>query len=182
MTPSPPRRAGKVAILAAGASLLMVVAVGFAWLADWRLVVVETSSMEPTVPENSLALVVPAAARTIERGDIVRFRDPSNRRNEVLHRVVRVVDQRGERAFETQGDANNAVDGLLVPDDDLTGRLRLHIPKVGGIAGVLASRTGLLLLAGVPLLALAVTEATHRAAIRRTQEPLPGAVSPPQSR
>lgn len=173
MTPSSPRRASKVVTLGAVVLLLMVLGVGLAWLADWRLVVVETGSMEPTIPENSLALVVPAAPRTIEVGDVIRFRDPANRGNAVLHRVVRVVDQRGERAFETQGDANNAVDGLLVSDDDLAGRLRFHVPKVGGVASALASGTGLLILVGLPLLALAVTEWTHRAANRLAPEPLP---------
>lgn len=123
-----------------------------AWFAGWRLNVVASASMAPTVPQDALGLIVPVAAGQVETGDVVSFRHPADREQLVLHRVVEVIERPEGRFFRTQGDANGAPDPLAVPEDDLAGRLRGHVPHLGAVAAALRPPLGLALLAGLPLL------------------------------
>ncbi|MGH2760558.1 MAG: signal peptidase I [Actinomycetota bacterium] len=157
-----------VAVCACGFALI------WAWLAGWRLEVIATPSMEPTVPRQSIAVVVPIVARHVQEGDVISFRDPSDRRRGRLHRIVEVVDRRESQAagiyFRTQGDANATADPLLVPDDDLRGRMRWHVPKLGAVAWVLRPPIGLLVLLGAPGVALVVGELRRRSPARVSSE------------
>lgn len=145
-----------------------------AWFAGWTLKRVNTASMSPAVPRDSLALIAPTSPLRTQVGDVIAFRDPTDRTRTVLHRVVTVVEREGSpRFFETQGDANSTPDAILVPARDVEGGLRLHVPRLGAIAWMLRPPGGLLLLTGLPLTLLLVGE--FRARRRDGSSPSPAA-------
>ncbi len=107
-------------------------------------------SMEPLLHKNALAIVRAQPAYKV--GDVVLYQSSTIHRP-VLHRIV--VIQNGHYFF--QGDNNNFVDPGYATPGELTGKLWLHVPAVGGAvgwigkpshAGLLAGLTVLLLLAG----------------------------------
>jgi signal peptidase I len=139
-----------------------VTAIGVAWLADWRLQIVESPSMSPMVPQDSLAVVGPVTPRQIQKSDVIVFRDPGKRQRRLLHRVTGVVTQPSGLFFRTQGDANATADPLLVPDDDVQARLLWHVPKLGAAARLLRPPLGIVILVAVPATSLVVSELRRR--------------------
>jgi signal peptidase len=129
------------------------------WIAGWRLEVIRSTSMSPTVPKDSLTAVVTTDPRRVEEDDVIAFRDPMDRRRVLLHRVIEVVvKEDGSRFFRTRGDGNRTADPLLAQEDDVRGRLRWHVPKIGAVAWRLRPPAGLLMLVGLPGLLLVLGE------------------------
>jgi signal peptidase len=110
--------------------------------------------MEPTVPSGSLAVVLPTPHSEITEGDIIAFRDPSDDRRRLLHRVVSLLDRRESGSgifFQTKGDANRTPDPLYASADDLFGRMRWHVPGLGYMLWTLRPPFGSLIVLGLPL-------------------------------
>jgi signal peptidase len=156
----------RVIVIAAAVWLALLIsilgALGAARVMNLRLEAVNTGSMSPAIPRNSIAAIQPMNTWEIEPGDVIAFRLPSDRRLEVLHRVVRSVRQPSGLFFETKGDANNAADPFLVPDDDVLGRLRSHIPLLGLVARVLQPPAGYVVLVGGPAIAFLISGLVRR--------------------
>ena len=138
-----------------GASVVMMAT---AWLAGWRVNVIESESMAPVLHRNSVALVAPVHAASIEPGDVIEFSDSSRGGRRVLHRVSQVIDHGQGRFFQTKGDANDRADSWLVPATAVEGRMSWHLAHLGAVTRVLAPPRGLVVLVGLPLLLGLVTE------------------------
>ena len=150
-----------------------VVGVGMAvaWTAGWHLEAVLTGSMEPEVPDGSLALTRPVSATNIEVGEVVSYHDPSRPGNPVLHRVISIVDRSGARFFEFQGDANNAPDTLLVPEERIRNELLWHVPRLGDATAWLVVGWRRWLVAVVPAALSLAGWAARRRRSRRVDAP-----------
>ena len=142
-----------VAYLWLGVTLVAGIAVASLWLTGRTLSVVETRSMSPGLPRNSLAVIGPVNPSTIRVGDVIRFRDPGAGQSEILHRVVRVIHGK-TLAFQTQGDANLTPDPVMVPAAHVDGRLGGSVRHLGGAADRLAPPYGTALVGIGPILLL----------------------------
>lgn len=143
---------------------LVAVLLAGAWVIGWRVDIVRSASMAPTVPEGSVAIIAPVAPRAVTEGDVIRFRqgDEGGTRR-VLHRVVGVERlDTGRLAFTTQGDANVTPDPRVVLDSQVEGRLVFHVPRLGSVMQTLRSPAGLVVLVGLPLAAGVVAVAAGR--------------------
>lgn len=141
---------------AAWTTALVSLLVGLAVLVltGWRLDVVTSPSMEPAIPEGSAVLARPVDGdrlESLEVGDVITFEYPRVDAL-VMHRIVEVREQGGQRFFTTQGDANAAPDARLVPASDVEAEVRATLPVVGRILSALQPPAGVLLLVVVPLL------------------------------
>lgn len=118
-------------------TVFLLLAVGFLLLNLWgiRLLNVETGSMEPQLPVNSLILVRSTPPEDIHSNDIITYVLDENG---VLatHRVTLV--HRSSRTFITKGDANNTEDPP-VSWDQLVGKVVAHVPGIGGFFKTLTS-------------------------------------------
>lgn len=101
----------------------------------FTLLNVETGSMTPELPVNTLVFVQKVAAEDIVKGDIVTF-VLDEKGTLATHRVVRVNEK--SRSFVTKGDANNAEDPP-VAWENLVGKVQFHLPAVGGLFQKLTS-------------------------------------------
>lgn len=119
--------------------------------------VVLSDSMEPTMSAGDLIFVQDVPAKNVEEGDVVTFRY-NPREPTTTHRVIGSRQLDGERAFRTQGDANDNPDPRLVTDKELVGKLVLHIPMYGYIIRFAGSPVGTILFVVVPSLAYIVLE------------------------
>ncbi len=113
------------------------------WLALWSLapaalgwapVVVTSGSMEPALPIGSIVHVDDSVDKSsVGAGAIITFDDPAVPGRRVTHRVTGVERAEGDGvvAFRTKGDANSAVDSMLVPVANVDGVARLVVPYAG---------------------------------------------------
>ena len=148
-----------------------------ALLSGWKLQPVRSASMEPTYPVGSLLVVEPVDASQVRPGMAVTYADPVGGGRLVTHRVVQRAP--GERlAFLTQGDANAFLDPVPVEGREVRGRVRSHVPALGSLLHALRWPRNAIVLIGLPVLILAVSEVVGRggrraerlAAIRASQD------------
>lgn len=118
--------------------------------------IVLSDSMYPEIKSGDLIVIQNADPEDVSVGDTISFFDPQSKTNSVVtHRVVEIVEQDGELAFRTKGDANNAVDLSLVPASKLIGTWTgKAYSGIGNIALFLQSTTGLIVCIGIPILLL----------------------------
>lgn len=114
--------------------------------------IVPTGSMYPAVLPGSVVVVNP---RTVEIavGNIIAFKNPTNRIETILHRVVAVE----ETGIRTKGDNNNAPDTWVVDPKDVQGQLVFALPLLGYVAAFIKTRLGFFLLAFIPSVFLGAT-------------------------
>jgi signal peptidase I len=164
-----PRRSLWFGLLAAG--LLVAVLI---WAAPPQLGGSTTysstvgTSMEPMFHKGDLALVRPAANYKV--GDIALYQSPVVHRP-VLHRII--VIQSGRYYF--QGDNNDFVDPGFVTRDEISGKLWIHLPKVGIGLSWVGKPSHAAGLAGIAMLVLFLGGSTsaHRGRRRRRRRGTP---------
>lgn len=149
--------AGSLVLLSAAAVLSLVVAPK---VTGWSEVVVLSGSMEPAMPVGGLAFVEPVPVASVEPGDVITFRHPHDPERLVSHRVVAVTGHLGEATIWTKGDANAAPDQWVVRGDDVVGKVRFTLPYLGSISQKLHTRQGIVLVVGIPAIAVILFELT----------------------
>lgn len=97
-------------------------------LLGWNLFSVESPSMSPQYPQNTLVIVQPVAPEEIEVGDVVTYVLNADGVF-VTHRVVEI--NTADRTFITKGDANSSADPSPVLWDNVVGKVLFDIPAVG---------------------------------------------------
>lgn len=107
-----------------------------------------------------LIFVSRADPASLKVGDVIAF---MSGQTTVTHRIVSIETQAdGSLSFITKGDANAAQDTQPVSQDDLVGLYRFRIPKAGDLALFLQQPLGMLLFAGIPLLAFILYDILRR--------------------
>ncbi len=109
-------------------------------LFGYRLYVVDSGSMEPTIKMNSLILVNEKTPDQIVMGDILTYYGADSK-SRVTHRVVEIGPNNDY--FITQGDANNLEDAMAVERENVIGIVALSIPLVGYAFRFLSSTPGI---------------------------------------
>ncbi|MCR5719686.1 MAG: signal peptidase I [Lachnospiraceae bacterium] len=112
--------------------LLIAVAVIFILpgLLKGKSLAVLTGSMEPKIKVGSLVVCMPAEVSEIVPGDIITYK--LNSETLVTHRVVE--NNNVEKIFTTKGDANEVVDSIPVPYENVVGKVLFSVPLLGYIA------------------------------------------------
>lgn len=104
-------------------------------LFGFNMLNVETGSMEPVLPVNTLVFVQSAEPETIKEGDVITF-VINEKGTLATHRVININS--GKRIFVTKGDANNTDDGSI-SWDNVVGVMRFKIPKIGGVFQIITA-------------------------------------------
>lgn len=118
--------------------------------------VVLSDSMSPEIKAGDVVVVDQPTAQ-IEQNQVITYERPGSDQL-VTHRVVAVVDENGQRAFRTKGDANDDVDPQPVPTENVVGVVQFHIPHIGHVISFASSDAGLLVFVILPATGLAVNE------------------------
>jgi signal peptidase I len=113
--------------------------------------VVQSGSMEPSVPTASIVFSLPQSS--YQQGDIITFHPNGNTNQSVTHRVEFKlypdgVD--GEPVFMTAGDANKDVDNWEVRQEHIIGKTVLTVPLLGYLVDFAKKPEGFILLVIVP--------------------------------
>ncbi|MEN4011560.1 MAG: signal peptidase I [Chloroflexota bacterium] len=92
-----------------------------------RPFVVSGFSMKPAFVAGDLVLITPIEAQEVRMGDVIQFQRGGSF---VVHRVIEIREQDGQRVFITQGDNNNVQDEP-VPQSILRGKVAFYLPQIG---------------------------------------------------
>ena len=110
----------------------------------YQLFVVESGSMQPSIPVGSLVISHPQTS--YRTGQVVTYRDQARPKVTITHRIIRF---NGLDAV-TQGDANDAPDLQPVPSKNIVGRVLFHLPYFGYVISFTKTVPGLILLVIIP--------------------------------
>ena len=150
-----------IAAFGAGIALAVVAPLAF----DARPLAVLSGSMEPTLGTGDISVVRAIAPLEARPGDIVTFRDPSNKERLITHRVKAMRAQGDGVFFVTRGDSNNVSERWRVPASGEIGRVVYRIPELGWVLMYARAQGLFVVLLGAALALLLVLEL---AAIWRT--------------
>lgn len=123
--------------------------------------IVDSSSMEPTIPDGSIVYEEWKPPEQLEEGDVIIFRPNSSLMDEeiVVHRIVEKKEGNYTPHFKTQGDANPNPDPGWLPGYRIVGEKIYHIPYLGYF--ILAGEsTVFLLLVFIPAAIIVYSQAT----------------------
>ena len=142
----------KIATMLTAGLLCAVAAGGFlAWHSGYRLYIVHTGSMAPTLRAGDVVLDGPTSG-AYGPGDIITFRHSSLSTDLVTHRITDI--QSGK--IHTKGDANRTADVWDIRPDQVQGVVVQRLPRFGYLIVFLRQPTGIasLLILGVAVMLL----------------------------
>jgi len=109
-------------------ALLLIVSV-FPITGNYKLMVVQSGSMEPAIKMGSVVVVKPADDYKI--GDIISFGEITRTRAPITHRIYDMKVTEGKVSYITKGDVNNAPDPREISKREVIGKVLFSVPFVG---------------------------------------------------
>jgi signal peptidase len=165
--PAAPARARRFLGLAANLTLtgaaLVVVSALVVSLAPRFLgyspVVVYGGSMADSVPVGSIAVTEEVSPEDVSVGDVIVFHPPATSPNPstLMHRIVSVREEDGQRLFRTKGDANATQDPWEIGIEGRGSKVVYSVPYVGYLVDFAETPLGWTLLLFLPATYLGLT-------------------------
>lgn len=115
---------------------------------QYKLLVVKSGSMEPSVPLGSIVVV--QSMQDYNIGDVITFADPENTKYNITHRVIEKRQVENGILFETKGDANKTKDNRSIEPSLVHGKVTNTIPWIGYVVSFARTDVGLILLIVIP--------------------------------
>lgn len=137
-----------------------------------QIYVVQSNSMSPTFKTGSLLIVKLVEKSEIKVSDIITYRRP-NDSVATTHRVVKIIEEDGERKFVTRGDANNMDDPVPVSESHVVGTVSVAIPLLGYLIGFVRTKQGLLVVIVIPALLIILMQVIHMLKNEKNKEKKP---------
>lgn len=91
-------------------------------------VVVITASMQPLINPGDIVIIDSSSVASIKVGDIIQYKIKDYN---VVHRVVKILDDSNGISLILKGDNNLNVDRDPVKEDQLVGKIIYHVPYIG---------------------------------------------------
>jgi signal peptidase len=117
-------------------------------LNGWRLLIVKSGSMEPTIKTGSLIFV--KKEDSYQKGDVVTFGPVTRPELLITHRIEEVIDQEDRKFIKTKGDFNATADIDLSPMSSVVAKYHFGIPYIGYVIGFAQTQIGVVLLIIIP--------------------------------
>jgi len=136
-------------------ALLLVVSF-FPIMGNYKIMIVQSGSMEPTIKTGSIVIVKPAPSYDV--GDVITFGPTPRGKISTTHRIVAENIKNGLETYTTKGDSNDSVDLKGVLQKDVLGKVYLSVPFVGYALTAVKEPIGFLILIIVPALLILFDE------------------------
>jgi signal peptidase len=139
----------------AGAALIVVGALAVSLaprLLGYSSVIVYGGSMADSIPVGSIAVTKEVHPEDVAVGDVIVFYPPTTSpdRSPLMHRVVSVREEDGQRLFRTKGDANPTPDPTEAALLGTGSRVVYTVPYVGYLVSFARTPLGWTLLLVLP--------------------------------
>ncbi len=115
--------------IAVVAMVLLIVISIFPVTGNYKIFVVQSGSMEPSIHTGSVVVVKPQE-KYIE-GDVITFKNKGGKTDSVTHRIARVENNESGINFITKGDANEEEDGGPVAFEKVIGKVLFSVSYFG---------------------------------------------------
>lgn len=111
----------------------------------WHVFSIDSSSMYPAYPVDSLVIVQSLDASELQVGDVITY---VLNDSDVLitHRIVSIDND--NQTLTTKGDANNTVDASMVSFSEVIGKVVIGFPLAGGILRVITASENRIMIIG----------------------------------
>ena len=120
--------------------------------------VVLSGSMIPAIDIKDIVVTKKVPQEELEVGDVITFISPDTRYGgiSITHRIIdkHYDDSLGSYTYRTQGDNNNVADSVLVPNNNILGKVILKVPKLGYLQDILSSKGGMIIVVIIPCLVI----------------------------
>ena len=123
---------------------------------NFKVKIVLSGSMEPTIKTGSIVVVKPADDYKI--GDIVTFQKRIDK-EPTTHRIEEIRVVGGSPIYTTKGDANNAEDRGEIQKEEIIGKVLFSIPYLGYIINFVQKPIGFSLIIVLPAIVIVYDEA-----------------------
>ncbi len=130
-------------------------------IAGYSIMSVLTGSMEPEYNVGDLVIIKKTNTDELKVKDVITFYSPAPGIEGaiVTHRINDIIEENGQRKFETKGDNNETIDNEDVPEDKVIGKVQGKIPYVGKAATFMqTNRTAFFLIVILPMLVIMAFE------------------------
>ena len=115
---------------------------------NFRVMVVQSGSMEPVIKGGAVVIVRPV--ETYKINDVITFRQRGKAGIPITHRIVGIKVEEGNLIYITKGDANDANDAREIRDRDILGKVLFDIPYVGYAVAAAQKPIGFMALIIIP--------------------------------
>jgi len=123
---------------------------------NYKLLVVQSGSMEPVIKMGSIVVVKPSGEYKV--GDIITAKEPANPKESLTHRVTEIKERDGKTFYVTKGDANDSPDMEERPKENVLGKVIFSIPYLGYPVNFTKTRNGLIILVIIPATIIVYSE------------------------
>ncbi len=130
--------------------IILLIFSKFSFGVDYKILVVKSGSMEPTIQTGSLVLVAPK--EIYKQGDIITFWSKISKKIPTTHRIVSREEKEGNVFFITKGDANKNVDTQKIKKKNIVGKVVFSVPYLGYALNFLKTKIGFVLIVLIPAL------------------------------
>lgn len=141
--------------LVACVALLLIISI-FPITGNYKVMIVQSGSMEPTIKTGSIVIVKPAPSYGV--GEVITFGPTPKGKIPTTHRIVAETTRNGMAAYTTKGDSNDTADLKEVLQKDVLGKVYLSVPFVGYALAAAKEPVGFLVLIVVPALLILFDE------------------------
>ena len=121
-------------------------------LYNYKLFVVMSGSMEPTIKTGSVVVIKPQ--NDYFKGDIVTFQNLTKSKTTVTHRIIEASGS----AYITKGDANKTADTSELRKGQILGKEILAVPLIGYVINFAKTQVGLIILIVIPAVIIVYNE------------------------
>lgn len=123
---------------------------------NYKVMIVQSGSMEPTIKTGSIVAVKPASSYNV--GDVITFGPTPKGKIPTTHRIIAETVNNGMEAYTTKGDSNDTADLKEVLQKDVLGKVYVSVPFVGYALTAAKEPIGFLILIIIPALLLLFDE------------------------
>lgn len=133
-------------------------------IAGYFPLMVRSGSMSSAIEEGDLIIVHTVGKDDVlQVGDIVTYWDSEPGSTLITHRIIAVTeDDKGQLAYRTRGDANNATDYDLLYPDKVVGIFSARIPYLGNVALFMQTIPGVIVCVVLPLALFVIYDVIRR--------------------
>ncbi len=114
---------------------------------NFRILVVKSGSMEPTIKTGSLVFVKPSQEYSV--GDVITF-NKNNVKESVTHRIYQIENIEGTKIYTTKGDANNTSDLDTIMGGQIIGKVFFYLSYFGYVIAFTRTIPGFIILIVIP--------------------------------
>lgn len=136
-------------------ALLLIISI-FPITGNYKVMIVQSGSMEPTIKTGSIVIVKPAL--TYDVGDVITFGPTPKGKIPTTHRIITETANNGMETYMTKGDSNDTADLKGVLQKDVLGKVYVSVPFVGYALTAAKEPIGFLVLIIIPALLLLFDE------------------------